>query len=358
MALACDSTDWFRQLGDTLPRNFAAVYARCELARQRLGLLEDAVAVDRAVERLRTLLSENPWHYLDDSGDGCGRYDIYTADIWLFCEPLAVHLGPLWEAGARAALELVDLVGTPDGAAIPWGRSTGVLATALTIELSALALARGLASERAGAWLRRGLDALETMAGNYSDGVVRAHQHRAQDGYRGPARRLQMTFDVLGKLAWSAATLRGLRERVDAATRAQTYRNHDRLHRFSPTEQRRGLVVPPGHGGVRPALRRAVRSHYLPAPHAPGRFEVPVDADLPCWTPLVLAAAGRFTAGGVPASLVHEPGTVTASWDQLLPTRPGAAPLPGRRRARFKVEGRAAGPGRGARSAQARTRCR
>ena len=32
----------------------------------------------------------------------------------------------------------------------------------------------------------------------------------------------------------------------------------------------------------------ATRSQYLPALHRPGRWEVPVDRDLPTWTPLVI----------------------------------------------------------------------
>jgi len=32
------------------------------------------------------------------------------------------------------------------------------------------------------------------------DGVVNAHRHRDQDEYRGPARRLQLTLDLLGKV--------------------------------------------------------------------------------------------------------------------------------------------------------------
>ena len=107
----------------------------------------------------RDLLTENPRDYLDDSNDRSGRYDIYTADLWLFCEPLAARIGPRWQDGARAALALVDTVAGPDGAAIPWGRSTGVLATALTVELAALAQRPDLHDDRAGAWVRRGVDA-------------------------------------------------------------------------------------------------------------------------------------------------------------------------------------------------------
>ena len=44
--------------------------------------------------------STNPRHYLDDSTHRVGRYDIYTADVWLFTEPLADRLGD--RCGPRA----------------------------------------------------------------------------------------------------------------------------------------------------------------------------------------------------------------------------------------------------------------
>jgi glycosyltransferase involved in cell wall biosynthesis len=341
VALACDSTAWFGARGlERLPRNYAAVLARCELGRVRLGLIEDDAVVDGLVDRLRLLLEENPECHLDDSGDRSGRYDIYTADVWVFCVPLADRLGPCWRAGVEAALELTTAVGGPDGAAIPWGRSTGVLAAALTIELAALALTTGTRSDGdAAAWLRRALDARDAVESSFGGGLARAHQHRSQDAYRGPARRLQLTLDVVGKLAWSAARLQGARDDWAAAGHRATYQDRDELRRFargsaaSVWSYRQGplsFVVP---------FVGSVRSHYLPAPIAPGCFEVPVDADLPCWTPLVIAAEGRWTGGGLPSTIDHGPGTVSAVWNGLPATGPGV-PMSGQRRARFRVEAR------------------
>ncbi|MEO6469848.1 MAG: hypothetical protein ABIP21_12180, partial [Acidimicrobiia bacterium] len=206
---ATDSRDWIELLDtDILPRNYAAVLSRCELARTELGLAEHPAVLASLVERLTTLLRQNPLGALDDSNDGSGRYDIYTADIWLFCEPLASRLGDVWLHGARTALNLVDAVAGPDGAAIPWGRSTGVLATALTVELAALAMHPELRDDRAPSWIRRGIDAVRATRRRFDgDGVIDAHRHRNQDAYRGPARRLQLTLDVLGKLAWTGAQL-------------------------------------------------------------------------------------------------------------------------------------------------------
>ena len=365
VARACDSSDWIELLDSgLLPRNYAAVLARCELARHRLGLTNGERTLDLLLERVADLLDANPRRMLDDSPARTGRYDIYAADVWLFCEPLAPRLGDRWADGVRAALDLVAAVAGPDGAAIPWGRSTGVLGQALTVELAALALRltdptldlpyglvaratefHGRISE-AGAWARRGGDATTAVMARFDeDGVIDAHRHRAQDRYRGPARRLQLTLDILGKLAWAAATLRTASP-VEPATRPATYASRDELRAF---EDARPAAVwihrRPGAAFVVPFVG-ATRSHYLPAPHAPGTYEVPVDRDLPCWTPLVLAATGRFTAGGLPDHLEHEPGVVRARWDRFEPS--GGAlegddrdPLDGTRTTTLHADGRA-----------------
>jgi glycosyltransferase involved in cell wall biosynthesis len=349
VAMACDSTDWLALLEEgALPRNYAAVLARCELARDRLGLPVDQAALESLVGRAAAVLGSNPSRYLDDSNDGSGRYDIYTADVWLFCEPLAPRLGDMWAEGITAALALVDAVGARDGTAIAWGRSTGVLAVALTIELAALTLANDLAPTRAGAWLQRAIDATASMEHWYRDGVVSAHQYRDQDAYRGPARRLQLTLDVLGKLAWAAKTLRAGEARAvtPGATGVEgSYPPIDRIIAFE--RDRHAAVWAYRDANVEFALPfvGAARSHYYPAPHAPGCFEVPVDADLPCWTPLIHSGGGRYAGGGLPASLDHAAGTLDARWQGFPATRfewneVAPPPLDGSRAAKYRVEGR------------------
>ena len=314
---ATDSGTWVELLdAGKLPRNYAAVLSRVELRRHELGLT-GADTLGGLVDRLHTLLAENPWHFLDDSHDGSGRYDIYTADIWLFCEPLASRLGPLWADGARAALDLVDTVAGPDGAAIPWGRSTGVLATTLTVELAALALRSDLRDDRAAAWVRRGVDAFRATAARFApDGVCDAHRGRNQDAYRGPARRLQLTLDVLGKLAWAGAALRA-HDPVPVGTPAVTYRAVDTLVRFHP-EQAAGVWVHATRGRrVVVPFVGASRSHYQPALHDPGTFEVPVDNEQVVVAPLVITSTRAVTTGELPVAVDAEPDRVTARWDVL-----------------------------------------
>ena len=353
VARACDSSDWVELLdAGVLPRNYAAVLARVEAARHRLGLAERTHLLDDLVARTATLLGENPYRYVDDSNRRTGRYDIYTADIWLFCEPLAGRLGAVWHEGLAAAIALVEAVCGPDGSAVPWGRSTGPLAQALTVELAAVGSRLGMLADPA-AWKARATAALDALAADLRDGITDAHRHRDQDAYRGPARRLQLSLDLLGKLAWVAARLRHPPRPPDAepppcdAPPRPARPGGDRLLVFEP----------PGPGGqaavwvhASPALRfawpfvGATRSHYLPSPAHPGSFEAPVDRDLPAWTPLVTQGLRRSVGGGRPASVRLDDGTVEATWDRHWPAgelEPDPATgIPGGRRARLRVERR------------------
>lgn len=346
VAAACDSSSFVPLLDrGQLPRNYAAVLSRCEQARVALGLVDDPTQLDALLARLCELLGENPRHALDDSHDASGRYDIYTADVWLFCEPLSPALGDEWRAGLADALALVESLVGPDGTSIPWGRSTGVLSIALTVELAAAAIAHDL-GDSAAAWLRRGSDAARTMRDWFgADGVVNAHQHRDQDRYRGPARRLQLTFDLLGKLAWAARTLQRAPDTLEAAPYDLAYPPVDRLVVFDDRNVARLWASRDRALAFALPFVGAARSHYLPAPVRPGAFEVPVDQDLVCWAPLVIDRHQRYTAGGLPASLEHAPGSVVATWDGFVPTAGTFAaeptvPLAGRRRAEFRVERR------------------
>ncbi len=350
LELAVDSSDWLELLdAELLPRNYAAVLARCELGRHDLGLVEGTADLDRLVARVSDVLSGNPRFALDDSNDRVGRYDIYTADVWLFCEPLAARIGPVWEQGLAAALDLVLAVGARNGAAVCWGRSTGDLGAALTLELAALALADGHGgdAQQQSVWLRRAADAAATvMDGFDGDGVSTAHVDRAQDSYRGPERRLQLTFDLLGKVAWAAAALRRAPHDGEAASVVDAYPHHDT---WRPFESGRPAGVwalrRPGADLVVPFVG-TTRSHYLPALHQPGTWEVPVDRDLPCWTPLVLDGLGRYTAGGLPASIRHGDGRITADWDGWPTSGRGldgddpGPPLAGSRTATISIERR------------------
>lgn len=370
VALAVDSSDWLELLdAGVLPRNYAGVLARCELGRVNLGLVDNTSRLDELVARVAEVVGDNPRGVLDDSNDRVGRYDIYSADVWLFAEPLADRLGDVWSIGIERALDLVKAVGTKDGSAVPWGRSTGDLAVALTLELAAFALARpkptelgwqnaprgtdshptsgGSGGGDAGLWLRRAMDATNSLSDSFDiDGLSRAHRYRAQDSYRGPERRLQMTFDLLGKMAWAAAALLNADPGLTPASAATAYPADDQLIRFE--DDRATGVWTHRSAGARFVVPfvGASRSHYLPVLHEPGAWEVPVDRDLPTWTPLVLDRLKRFCAGGLPAELDHRPNGLSARWDSFVRSGVGlegddaADQLAGQRTMDLSVEGR------------------
>ena len=346
---ACDSTSYLPAMAEgKLPRNYAAVLLRCEVARARLGLPVDGGVLADLTDRTRALLGATPGGYLDDSQSGIARYDIYSGDIYLFTEPAAERLGDVWRRGAKSALDLVDRIATTNGAAFAWGRSSGALATCLTIELGGLAAAHPGLADDVDRWLARADHAFTTAIGGWfsADGLITAHQHKSTFGYRGPFRRLQMTLDCLGKLADTAAALRAAGvEHTPPVDVAALFPPRDELVPFDDakragvwTYRSRDLAF------VLPVVGSTV-SDYLPAPHNPGLFEVPVDADLPTGVPFAFRRGVRFTAGHLPTSVTKSVGGLRLTYDgfprsQQFDMGPDAEVLPGTRTVTYRVAGR------------------
>lgn len=92
--------------------------ARCGNGRELLGMPIDTEMLDELVERIRRLLTKHKGGYLDDSAQGAGHFDIYSADIYLFTEPFADRPGDAWREGAANALSLAERVGARNDAAI------------------------------------------------------------------------------------------------------------------------------------------------------------------------------------------------------------------------------------------------
>ncbi|MFV0316097.1 MAG: glycosyltransferase [Microthrixaceae bacterium] len=331
LATAVDSTDWVELLDLGLPRNYSAVLARCELARHNLGLDIDENLLGDLLERARSMLGRDPTRFLDDSTHGVGRVDIYTVDVWLFTEPLARLLGDLWDEGTANAVELLELTGTPKGAAVAWGRSTGALACALTIEMAALVLAADAQGRRftdaPHCWHTRLAEATAEMPGWFDGGLTTAHRNRNPYAYRGPFRRLQMTLDLLGKLAWSAHRLRSVtsepapgRDSISSrpadglihlatGSNAAVWTDHDPGAELDePTRNDHAVVIP---------FVGATRSDYLAAPRRPGLYEVPVDSDIACWVPVIAARQHRFAPSGLPDGLEASREGVIGQWSRL-----------------------------------------
>lgn len=346
LRIACDSTELLPLLDGLLPRNYLAVLARCELGRERLGVIDDPAVLDDLVARTAELLTGNPHGYLDESHEGAGRFDIYAADIYLFCEPLADRLGDVWTRGARNAVDLVARIAAPDGSAVTWGRSTGVLSIALSIELAALATNHGLTADP-DRWTTLAATATASIEPWFAGGVTTAHQHRAPEDYRGPQRRLQMTFDLLGKLAYAAVRLPADAPRnAEPAPRPpvdELIELSDRAAIWNVSNDQIGFALP---------LVSGRSSDYLPSPRRPGLFETPVDSVLACFVPIAhvaprpLQTQGRFVPGEVPSAIERTAdGGVRVTHDSFIATLPidgaphGPQRLGARREATYTVDG-------------------
>jgi glycosyltransferase involved in cell wall biosynthesis len=339
---ACDATDAIKSLETSLPRNYVPVLARCELARQRLGLAAQGEVLDHLIERTRALFTEQSGGFVDDARHRAGRFDVYTLDCYLFAAPLVDRLGEAWSRGASHALGLVEFVEARNGAAIPWGRSAGALALCLTLEMAALGFEHGLIPQQAAApWLARAERAFATLRDWFAGGLIRAHQHRSPYAYRGPARRLQMTFDCLGKMTLAAVGLSGAPERSqpsdEAVDRVLWFDDARRHGVWSYHSEELSFVLP---------LVGATTTDYLPALQSPGLFEVPVDSPLATGLPFAIKDGVTFAPAGAPASVEkhadgitiehhgwHRTGEVNAHFE--------TAGLAARRRAVYSVRGRA-----------------
>ena len=325
-----------------LPRNYAVVVARCEQARDGLGLLEDSSLLDELCERCRTILAPAGEGWIDDSHEGRGQFDIYTPDMFLFAEPLAERLGEVWSDGLRRVLQDIDALALPGGAVV-WGRSIGALGIAMTVELAALGTAKRLVDAPAD-WIARAAWAFEELRSWFSQGVICAHQHRSTMFYRGPSRRLQMTLDVLGKLVQAALHLRSVGEER-AAKPFEAWRAVDRWIGFGSAGRAQAAGAWAHRSGrlsfVLP-LVDGFSVDYLPSPRAPGLFEVPTGGPI-SMTPVVHTAGQQLVAAGAPLRVEHHRDGLEVEYSgwSTVGAGPDQPPvIEGTRLARYRVEGR------------------
>ena len=329
---------------DAVPPNFAVVAARCLGALANLRGDVEPPELPLLIDRVRTMFS-TPNGWLNDGMGDWVHYDIYTPDMYLFAEPLSERIGPSWGAGLSRIATDLDEVAQPGGAVV-WGRSIGVLGMAITIELAATATGRNLDVPQ-GRWLARADATLDDLLEWFPNGVIAAHQHRASMFYRGPARRLQMTLDIYGKLLLSALELRR-RNEVEAAPPTDAYLPAERFIEFEPS--RRTALWSFRSKSVSFALPTVFgfSSDYAPSPRGPGLFEQPTSGHpvmLPVITPMgrddrTGTAAAPLIPAGLPTSIEHTPGTVTVVHDGWAPPGSHDRKVKGRRTATYRVQGR------------------
>ncbi len=343
---AVHSPEILSRLDDTtaIPPNFAVVAARCLRALSKLRGDAGGPESSGLLDRVRSMFS-SPTGWINDGMGEWVHYDVYTPDMYLFAEPLGDELGPAWSDGLSRVLADLDAVAQPGGA-ITWGRSIGALGMAITIELAATAVGHDLDAPQ-DLWLTRADATLGDLLAWFTHGVIGAHQHRATMFYRGPARRLQMTLDVYGKLLLAALELRR-RPAVTGAPPTDAYLRAERFVRFDPS--RPATVWSYRSKSLSFALPTVFgfSSDYAPSPRCPGLFEQPTSGP-PVMLPVITPRGRNDMSGsgnpplipaGLPTSVEHTPGAVTMVHNGWAPAGTSEPVVEGRRSATYRVEGR------------------
>ncbi|GMU78157.1 MAG: hypothetical protein AMXMBFR46_09520 [Acidimicrobiia bacterium] len=320
-----------------LPPNWVVVVARCLHAEAALTG-EEPPELAEFLGRVTDLFATVTGWVNDGIGD-LTMYDAYTPDMYLFAEPLASEIGDGWRTGLRRVLSDLDDLVEPGGAVV-WGRSIGALGLSLTVELAALAARPGM-SDRPGVWLERSRLASAELDRWFPGGVIAAHQGRNEMFYRGPARRLQMTFDVMDKLLTSARWLRDGAP-VPLAGPADAWPDVDRLVVFADDTgaaawTHRSHAV----SFVLPNLR-GWSTDYLPSLRGSGLFESPTSGH-PCFLPVVRVGDDTLVPADLAVAIDHRPGGLDlrhAGWAPPGMTAAAEQAVAGARHATYTVEGR------------------
>lgn len=329
---------------DAIPPNFAVVATRCLRALARLREDDEPEELPALLDRVREMFT-SPTGWLNDGMGAFTHFDIYTPDMYLFAEPLVDQLGSAWAEGLAQVLRDLDEVAQPGGAVV-WGRSIGALGMAITIELAAIAAGRDLNAPQ-DRWLARADATLDDLLEWFPNGVIAAHQSRAPMFYRGPARRLQMTLDIYGKLLLSALELRR-RPEVVGAPSTDAFLPAERFIRFDDSE--RATLWSYRSRSLSFALPTVFgfSADYAPSPRGPGLLEQPTSGH-PVMLPVITPRGRDEMAGtsnaplipiGLPVSVDHTPGSVTLVHDGWAPAGSSDPVIAGSRTATYRVEGR------------------
>ncbi len=343
---AVHSKEIIARLEDTnaIPPNFAVVATRCLRALARLRGDDEPAELPQLLDRVRSMFT-SPTGWLNDGMGNWVHYDIYTPDMYLFAEPLVDQLGHGWADGLSQVLRDLDEVAQPGGAVV-WGRSIGALGMAITIELAAIAAGRDLNAPQ-DRWLARADATLDDLLEWFPNGVIAAHKNRAAMFYRGPARRLQMTLDIYGKLLLSALELRRKPE-VTGAPSTDAFLRAERFVRFD--DSGRATVWSYRSKSLSFALPTVFgfSADYASSPRGPGLLEQPTSGH-PVMLPVISPRGRDEMAGtssaplipaGLPVSVEHTPGSVTLVHDGWAPAGSSDPVVTGSRTATYKVEGR------------------
>ena len=329
---------------DSIPPNFAVVATRCLRALARLQGDDEPVELPQLLERVRSMFT-SPTGWLNDGMGNWVHYDIYTPDMYLFAEPLVDQLGSGWADGLSLVLQDLDEVSQLGGAVV-WGRSIGALGMAIIIELAAIAAGRDLNAPQ-DRWLARADATLDDLLEWFPNGVIAAHQNRAAMFYRGPARRLQMTLDIYGKLLLSALELRR-RPEVASAPSTDAFLPAERFVQFDDSGQATVWSYRSKSLSFSLPTVFGFSADYAPSPRGPGLLEQPTSGHpvmLPVISPrgrdeMAGTSSAPLVPAGLPVSVEHTPGLVTLVHDGWAPAGSSDPVVAGSRTATYRVVGR------------------
>ena len=340
--IATDSTNIYDPEKQALrgqPNNYWGVLAYCEFLRKQLGLLEDDTILEKSLGQLRRHLFVNPTGFFDDDGGGNGRYDTYSADVHLFCEPMW-HLldAKKLDFNLRQHVRLLETIAMENGAFYAFGRSIGALSVCLTVEFAAMSIERGLASDPARS-LELASHAFEAIQGWFQDDLINAHRHANTEGYRGIHRVLQMTVNCLSKLCYAAGKLRHLSPVVGEPKTALFAEIDD----FTSFDNRNAgvWIFRNRHFSFQLPLVDGWNSDYNACPRCPGVLENPVECQIYCGAPRIAVGRDEYTPAGLPARVEKSLSALTVTYENIrcVDGPQNRDPLPGRYSVTWRVEG-------------------
>lgn len=325
----------------TWNRNYHGVIARCEWECRQLGLPHRPEMLEGGLAHVRAAFRKNPRGFFDDSLESRPRFDIYSADVLLFLEPLWDAFAPRAEIHRwlDAHTRFMEHGILDNGATFGWGRSIGALSVALTLEIASISLREGTGEDP------RRILALAEFAFHrlkpwFRQGLAESHRHRQQDAYRGPSGLLAHTLDLLRKLSWSARRLSEVPEDRDLKPH-RTFPHRDELVELDDKGQAVWLHRNETWSFQLPLTHHWAPSAYAPFFQSPGRLDFIPHRPLVSGAPRFLYEDGEWFSDGTPTRVEKGPHELTVTWSSVTSSNEHRAlrTRPMSRTARFRVDG-------------------
>lgn len=326
VAEGCDSSHIRMQNGKDLggrPNNYWGVLARCEYGRLQLGLTQDKKLFEECLGKVKEISFSNPEGFWDDHRDFAGRYDIYSADVLLFLQPLWALLREDALAKTKLDLMLQKIVGLGEALALEggvswaYGRTVNGHSQAMLMELMSMALAESLASDesRAFALVREGF---KSLSASFRDGYVDMQRDKAIERYRSAWRIFETTVDVLGKFCYTSDQLSACDEANAALGKKPNalYPIQDRWISFDKKNAGIWTFRNKSMSFQLPVVAINDPASYLPFPHSPKIFENACDNFLLSGSARLLLEGRQYTTSGRPARVVKKPNSLQLIYDK------------------------------------------